>query len=358
MSAVASASEELLDENTILRTINLRKWYRVGGIFSTKGYVRAVDGIDVEVKRNEIYCLVGESGCGKSTFARTIMGLEEITSGDVLFKVSPSLAKLLQRRGERVHGNVVKYSELSKKGLRMLKREMQMIFQDPYSSLDPKMRIWEIVAEPLLVHKVVRSKAKAREIAAEALRRVKLSEEFLDYYPHQLSGGQRQRVMIARALSIGPRFLVADEPVSMLDVSIRAEIIYLLRDIKEKEGISMIVITHDLATTPHLCDRIGVMYLGKIVEEGPTREVLDNPLHPYTRALIAAVPEPDPENRRRKFVVPIKGEVSAPPKRGCRFLPRCVVADEDEGLRRKCSEKEPPLLEVRKGHKVACWSVQ
>ena len=352
----ATVQEELLSPDEILRTVNLKKWYKVGGLFSSKGYVKAVDGVDLSVRRKEVYCIVGESGCGKSTFARTIMGLEEITSGDVYFKVSPSLAKLLRKRGERVYGNVVKYSELSKKGLRMIKREMQMVFQDPYSSLDPKMRIWEIVAEPLLVHKVVRSKERAREMAAEALKKVKLSEEFLDYYPHQLSGGQRQRVMIARALSIGPKFLVADEPVSMLDVSIRAEIIYLLREIRDREGISMVVITHDLSTTPHLCDRIGVMYLGRIVEEGPTREVIQNPLHPYTRALIAAVPEPSPENRKRRFEVPIKGEVSVPPKRGCRFLPRCVVVDQEPGLRNKCSEKEPPLIPKEGEHKVACWA--
>jgi len=348
--------EELLATDEILKTVNLKKWYKVGGIFTPKGYIRAVDGIDLSIKRNEIYCIVGESGCGKSTLARTIMGLEEITHGDIYFKVSPSLAKLLRKRGEKVYGEVVKYSELSKKGIRMLKREMQMVFQDPYSSLDPKMRIWEIVAEPLLVHRLVRSKQRARELAAEALKKVKLSEEFLDYYPHQLSGGQRQRVMIARALSISPKFLVADEPVSMLDVSIRAEIIYLLREIKEKENISMIVITHDLSTTPHLCDRIGVMYLGKIVEEGPTKEVLYNPLHPYTRALIMAVPEPSPENRKRKFEIPIKGEVSSPPKRGCRFLPRCVVVDKDPGLKNQCAEKEPPLIAKSGNHKVACWA--
>ncbi|ALU11473.1 peptide ABC transporter ATPase [Ignicoccus islandicus DSM 13165] len=344
-----------MSEDFVLRTEGLKKWYKIGGIFSVKGYVRAVDGVDVTIRKGEVYCVVGESGCGKSTLARTIMGLEEITSGEIYFNASPSTAKLLEKKGEKVHGTIVKYSELSEKGLRILKRDMQMVFQDPYASLDPKMKIWEIVAEPVLVHKLA-SKKKAREIAAQALEKVKLGEEFLDRYPHELSGGQKQRVMIARALSISPKFIVADEPVSMLDVSIRAEIIHLLKEIRDKENVSLMVITHDLATTPHLCDRIGVMYLGKIVEEGPTREVIENPLHPYTKALMAAVLEPSPENRKRRIEVPIKGEVGVPPERGCRFLPRCVLVDQIEGIRPMCSEKEPPL--VGDGHKVACWGAK
>ncbi len=342
-----------MNEDFVLRTEGLRKWYKVGGLFSTKSYVRAVDGVDVVIGKREVYCVVGESGCGKSTLARTVMGLEEITSGDVLFNASPSTAKLLKKRGEKVHGTVVRYSELSERGLRILKRDMQMVFQDPYASLDPKMRIWEIVAEPVMVHERV-SKRTAREIAAKALKKVKLDEEFLDRYPHELSGGQRQRVMIARALSVNPKFVVADEPVSMLDVSIRAEIINLLREIRDKENVSLMVITHDLATTPHLCDRIGVMYLGKIVEEGPTREVIENPLHPYTKALMAAVLEPDPRNRKRTIEIPIKGEVGRVPKRGCRFAPRCVVLDRRTELKEMCLGKEPPLL--GNGHKVACWA--
>ncbi|NPA84919.1 MAG: ABC transporter ATP-binding protein [Crenarchaeota archaeon] len=346
---------EPLPPDVALRTINLKKYYLVGGLFSPKRTVKAVDGVDVEL-RDEVYCVVGESGCGKSTFARVVIGLEEPTEGDVLLRVSDGVASELSRMGEEVVENTVSYRRLSPKGKRIVKRDIQMVWQDPYSSIDPKMRVWEAVAEPLLVHKLVKSKEEARRRAIEAMKRAKLTEDLADRYPHQLSGGQRQRVVIARALSINPKVIVADEPVSMLDVSIRAEIINLLRELHEREGLSMIVITHDLSTTPHLCDRIGVMYLGRIVEEGPTEEVLRSPLHPYTKALLAAVLEPDPENRRRKLEVPIKGEVSAAPPKGCRFRPRCVLVDERRELLERCSEDEPPL--TGEDHKVACWGAQ
>ena len=344
-----------LPPDLVLKTIDLKKYYEVGGLLGKKRIIKAVDGVNVNVG-NEVYCVVGESGCGKSTFARTLLGLEEITDGDVLLKVPEHLAEELRRMGEKVKGNTVSYKHLSPKGHRKVKRAIQMVWQDPYSSLDPKMRIWESVAEPLIVHKLVKSKEEARERAIEALKKVKLDEEVADRYPHQLSGGQRQRAVIARALVVNPNVIVADEPVSMLDVSIRAEIIHMLRELHKKEGVSLIVITHDLSTTPHLCDRIGVMYLGKIVEEGPTKEVIENPLHPYTKALLAAVLEPDPENRKRKIEVPVKGEVSVPPERGCRFYPRCVVLDQRKDLEGKCKTEEPPL--VGEGHKVACWAAE
>ena len=349
-------SFDALPPDVVLKTIDLKKYYIVGGFLSPKRVVKAVDGINLTLK-NEVYCIVGESGCGKSTFARVVIGLEEPTEGDVLFKVSDQVAETLKKMGERVKGNTVSYRLLSPKGKRVIKRDVQMVWQDPYSSIDPKMKVWETVAEPLIVHKLVKDKREARERAIEAMKKAKLNEELADRYPHQLSGGQRQRVVIARALSINPKLIVADEPVSMLDVSIRAEIINLLRELHEKEKISMIVITHDLSTTPHLCDRIGVVYLGKIVEEGPTRKVLDEPLHPYTRALLSAILEPDPENRRRRLEVPIKGEVSSPPERGCRFWPRCVVLDERKELEGLCKFSEPKLVEVD-GRRVACWAVQ
>jgi len=344
-----------LPPDLVLKTVDLKKYYTVGGLLGKKRIIKAVDGVNLSIG-NEVYCVVGESGCGKSTLARTLLGLEEITEGNVLLKVPKELAEELRRMGEKVKGETVSYKHLSPKGHRKVKRAIQMVWQDPYSSLDPKMRVWESVAEPLIVHRLVRNKEEAREKAIEALKKVKLDEEIAERYPHQLSGGQRQRVVIARALVLNPKVIVADEPVSMLDVSIRAEIIHMLRELHEKEGVSLIVITHDLSTTPHLCDRIGVMYLGKIVEEGPTREVLDNPLHPYTKALLAAVLEPDPENRKRKIEVPIKGEISSPPERGCRFYPRCVVVDRRKDLEPKCKTEEPQLLGGE--HKVACWAAE
>ncbi len=347
---------DALPPDVSLKTINLKKYYIVGGLLSPKRTVKAVDGIDLTL-RHEVYCIVGESGCGKSTFARVVVGLEEPTEGDVLLNVSPTLAEALRKAGEKVKGTTVSYKHLSKKGKRMVKRDIQMVWQDPYSSIDPKMKVWEAVAEPLVVHKLVKSKREARERAIEAMKRAKLTEDLADRYPHQLSGGQRQRVVIARALSINPKVIVADEPVSMLDVSIRAEIINLLRELHEKEGISMIVITHDLSTTPHLCDRIGVMYLGRIVEEGPTREVIENPLHPYTKALLAALLEPDPSNREKKLEVPIKGEVSLPPERGCRFWPRCVVLDQRKDLEGLCRLQEPEPVSQGE-HWAACWALK
>jgi len=342
-----------LPPDTVMKTVNLKKYYQVGGLFAPKRVVKAVDGVDLSLK-DEVYCIVGESGCGKSTFARVVVGLEEPTEGDVLIRVRDETASILKMMGEKVKGNTVSYKHLSPKGKRVVKREIQMVWQDPYSSVDPRMKVWEAVAEPLIIHKLVKDKKEARERAIEILKKVKLPEDVADRYPHQLSGGQRQRVVIARALSVNPKVIVADEPVSMLDVSIRAEIINLMRQLHESEGTSMIVITHDLSTTPHLCDRIGIMYLGRVVEEGPTREVIEDPLHPYTKALLAAVLEPDPENRERELVVPIKGEVSRPPERGCRFWPRCVALDMHKELEGLCKYEEPGYF-VKGERKVACW---
>ncbi len=336
----------------VMKVRDLKKWYEAKkGLFGKPFYVKAVDGVDFDVG-NEVFCIVGESGCGKSTLLRTLIGLERATAGNIFIRVPPSTLKYLKRvvkSKEAFDGEMVDITKLPERGLRRIRRHIQMIFQDPYSSLDPKMKIWEIVAEPLIVHKLVKNKEEALKKVIDVLEKVKLSppEDFIERYPHQLSGGQRQRVAIARALIVDPQIILADEPVSMLDVSIRAEILSLLKELNKKYNKSLIVVTHDLSTTTYLCDRIAVMYLGKIVEEGPTKTLIREPLHPYTRALINAIPKVDPKKPEIKIL--IKGEivVGAPP-RGCRFMPRCPIAD------RMC-EKEPPLEEVGNNRRVACW---
>ncbi len=325
-------------------------------------YVRAVDGVSFYVRRGEFFCLVGESGCGKTTTGKAILRLVPITGGDVLFQpreeVLDAIRRILGHRLPTTDG-YVNVAKLPERALRPLRRDMQLIHQDPYGSLNPRYRIRQILEEPLIVHGV-RDEGERLKIVRWALEAVKLTppEEFMTRYPHQLSGGQRQRVAIARALVLRPRFIVADEPISMLDVSIRAEILELLKSLQEEYGISFLFITHDLATARYVCDRIAVMYLGRIVEEADAETILHNPLHPYTKALIAAIPEPDPRNREKLRDVPIKGEVPNPVDlpRGCRFRPRCVAYDSAPGeVRARCEAEEPPLEEVRPGHRVACW---
>ncbi|HEX9915605.1 MAG TPA: ABC transporter ATP-binding protein [Candidatus Bathyarchaeia archaeon] len=294
--------------------------------------VKAVDGVSFTIKRGEIFGLVGESGCGKTTTGRVALRLIEPTSGHVLF-------------------DGVDVDELPRGEVKAYRREMQIIFQDPFESLNPKMTIYELVAEPLEIHGMGAGDEERRALVSEALEEVQLMppEEFLFRYPHELSGGQRQRVAIARALILKPRFVVADEPVSMLDVSIRTEVLNLMLDLKEKLGLTIMFITHDLAIARYMSDDIGVMYLGKLIEYGGTREVLDDPDHPYTQALMAAVPVPDAERKRGDL--PITGEtpqpINVPP--GCRFHPRCPYAFD------RCRVEEPQLMEVEPGHAAACF---
>ncbi len=293
-------------------------------------YVRAVDGISFDIRKGETLALIGESGCGKTTAGRTILRLIEPTEGEIIFD-----------------GTDV--TQLSQDELRPFRKRMQIIFQDPYSSLSPRMRIGDAIAHPLLVHGLA-EKDEAKEIALKMLRRVGLTpeDEFYDRYPHHLSGGQRQRVVIARAMVLKPEFIVADEAVSMIDVSMRASILELLESFKEEYNLSQLFITHDIAVGKLIADRIAVMYLGKIVEMGPIREVLRNPAHPYTMALIQAVPSI--VRRKKEKKLRITGEVpnaaEIPP--GCRFHPRCPFADE------LCRGDEPELVEVSHGHFVAC----
>jgi oligopeptide/dipeptide ABC transporter ATP-binding protein len=294
-------------------------------------HVKAIDGISFTIRKGETLGLVGESGCGKTTTGRCILQLEHATAGEILFDGT----------------NLI---DLDRKSMMALRRKIQVIFQDPYSSLNPRMKIGEIIAEPMFVHKTEPDKAARNARVRELLSVCGLDPRFADRYPHEMSGGQRQRVGIARALSVRPEFIICDEAISALDVSIQAQIINLLEDLRDRFGLTYLFIAHDLSVVRHLCHRVAVMYLGKIVELAECDELYNNPLHPYTQALLAAVPVPDPEVERKRLHQIVKGEVPSPinPPSGCVFHPRCRLAIAN------CSKEIPEFREIRPGHWVAC----
>ncbi|AYF41763.1 ABC transporter ATP-binding protein [Ethanoligenens harbinense] len=314
----------------LLKVEHLKKYFPIkGGVFQrTVGYVKAVEDVTLELNKGETFGLVGESGCGKSTAGRTILRLYEKTDGIVRFKGKDVFA-------------------LKKSELRRMRQNMQIVFQDPYSSLNPRMTVGGIIGEPLLEHGLC-TRDEQRGKVLEIMERCGLLASHIDRYPHEFSGGQRQRIGIARALAMGPEFIVCDEPVSALDVSIQAQIINLLSDLQKELQLSFLFISHDLSVVRHISHRIGVMYLGALIETANKDELYDNPVHPYTRALLSAVPIPDPTVKRNRIILP--GDLPSPvnPPAGCKFHTRCP------SCREICKTKEPPTITLGDGHTVVC----
>lgn len=329
-------------DNILLKVKNLKKYFPVhkGILGRVVAQVKAVDGVDMYIKEGETLGLVGESGCGKTTIGRTILRLIEPTAGEVLFR-----HKMRDRSGEQYRE--VNVTTASRKVLKMLRREMQVIFQDPFSSLDPRMTVGTIVAEPLVVHGVGQGSERADRIR-QLLVAVGLKPDYMRRYPHEFSGGQRQRIGIARAIALGPQLIVADEPVSALDVSIQAQVLNLLEDLQEEFGLAYLFIAHNLTVVKHISNRVAVMYLGRIVELAETEELFGNVKHPYTEALMSAVPVADPDYRAERIL--LEGDVPSPvnPPSGCYFHPRCRYA------REVCRTEVPVYQSVGREHFVKC----
>lgn len=311
--------------DNILEVKHLKKYFK-----TSRGMLHAVDDINFTIERGKTLGLVGESGCGKSTTGRVILRLIEPTSGEVLFE------------GKDV-------TKLSRSEMRHMRKDMQIIFQDPFSSLDPKKTVSQIIAEPIIENRILTKRHDIEDRVLELMDTVGLAERYINTYPHELDGGRRQRIGIARALAMEPKLIICDEPVSALDVSIQAQILNLLKELQEKLGLTYIFITHDLSVVNHFSDDIAVMYLGQIVEKAPAEELFDNPIHPYTQALLSAIPIPELGHRRER--VKLKGEITSPiePPQECRFAKRCLYCNE-----KICKSAIPQLIEVKPNHFVAC----
>ena len=310
--------------DTILEVKHLKKYFN-----TPKGTLHAVDDVSFTLERGKTLGIVGESGCGKSTTGRAILRLIEPTAGEVIFN------------GEDI-------TKKNKEQMRLLRREMQLIFQDPYASLDPRKTVSEIIGEPLKLQKLIPDAKKRAERVHELMEVVGLADRLINTYPHELDGGRRQRIGIARALAMEPKLIICDEPVSALDVSIQAQILNLMQDLQEQMGLTYIFITHDLSVVNHFANDIAVMYLGQLIEKAPSVTLFDNPVHPYTKALLSAIPVPSLRKKRQRVM--LKGEISSPinPKPGCRFAVRCPYATD------RCRTEEPKLVEIEKDHSVAC----
>ena len=322
----------------LLQVEHLKQYFPAGGMGKNRKFVKAVDDVSFFVNKGETLGLVGESGCGKTTTGRSILRLYEPTGGKIIFD-----------------GNVILDVE-NKVKVDMLpyRQKMQMVFQDPYASLDPRMTVGDIVGEAIDIHKLAANKKERHDMIISMLERVGLNSEHANRYPHEFSGGQRQRVGIARALAVNPQFIVCDEPISALDVSIQAQVVNMFEELQEQMGLTYLFIAHDLSVVKHISDRIGVMYLGKMVELADSYELVARSLHPYTKSLISAIPIADPIKARASKRIVLQGDVPSPlnPPTGCRFRTRCPYADEC------CAEKEPEWREVEKGHYVACHHVE